>query len=308
LDGTSSYFAMENGCIFRIASAEQEISVGNKAEHVDLDTDLRVTDDEAIHCLFCDAHGAFDNESAFLWAAEQGLTLLILSLIQNPSRLHYKSQWTLHLWRRALTKATTNGHDVTAALLLKEPINKRTQDDCLVNAANNGLTDLVNVLLASGATVRFRPPHWTDDVLYLAGHYAILELLLCTSTDPRAGIDYRRYPRKSLLGAAVAKGDKDTVKLLLDRGADIARDADDDLTYYHKHSCGDTALHVAVREAPCGKAKEELIQLLLSRGAVIKKNHLKKYPQDYIKENEEDLRKLFPPRKKSCWLSRGCGK
>lgn len=100
-----------------------------KAEHVDLDTDLRVTDDEAIHCLFCDAHGAFDNESAFLWAAEQGLTLLILSLIQNPSRLHYKSQWTLHLWRRALTKATTNGHDVTAALLLKEPINKRTQDD-----------------------------------------------------------------------------------------------------------------------------------------------------------------------------------
>lgn len=30
LDGTSSYFAMENSCIFRIASAEQEISVGNQ--------------------------------------------------------------------------------------------------------------------------------------------------------------------------------------------------------------------------------------------------------------------------------------
>lgn len=43
----------------------------------------------------------------------------------------------------------------------------------------------------------------------------------------------------------------------------------------------------------------------LSRGAVIKKNHLKKYPQDYIKENEEDLRKLFPPRKKSVGFLEG---
>ena len=259
-----------------------------------LEPEQRSANEKILTDRFCDTNGVVDNESAFLWAAELGHSLLILSLIQNSSQLGFKVQWTLNMWNQALRRAATNSHKATAALLLKEPIHKHAKDDALLRAAKYGSTDMVELLLESGAMIRSRSLEQTNDALYMAvvgGHSVVVELLLNACANPKAEIDARRYATNTLLEVAAARGYEETVKVLLDRGADINEVSGN---HCNKGYC-QTVLHFVIREAPCGDAKKNVILLLLSRGASVTKDSEQKYPQDYIKWCERDLYKLFPP-------------
>jgi ankyrin repeat protein len=123
----------------------------------------------------------------------------------------------------------------------------------LMDAAQRGRGDLVELLLNAGAEINARS-HSGSTALMIAAEYGrkdMVELLLNAGADVHAK---KNNGIMALMVAAAVRNEKGIVELLLDRGADVhAKDKD-----------GSTALILAA----CSGRKETL-ELLLDRGADI---------------------------------------
>ncbi|WP_265025261.1 ankyrin repeat domain-containing protein [Wolbachia endosymbiont (group B) of Pammene fasciana] len=135
----------------------------------------------------------------------------------------------------------------------------------LTIAAENGYTNIVNVLLEKGADVNRK--NWYDMTpLHLAagnGHVDIVNLLL----EKGVVVDERYHSGNTVLHLAAKNGHVDVVKVLLEKGADVNR----------KNLVDITPLHFAAENG-----HEKTVEVLIQEGANV--NAVDRYgktPLDY---------------------------
>jgi ankyrin repeat protein len=126
-------------------------------------------------------------------------------------------------------------------------------------AVMRGRTGIVKLLLDRGADPEDADYGGLPLSYFAIGHPAVLKVLLDAGANPKAVVDYRgdgQGPQGStLLHEAANKGNIESIKLLLSRGADInVRDK----------IFGRTPLHVAARSN-----HTDVAELLLSHGALV---------------------------------------
>jgi ankyrin repeat protein len=98
------------------------------------------------------------------------------------------------------------------------PEEQRDLDARLINAAERGNTEIVNVLVGAGADVHVRNDHALSEAAW-CGHAQTVQTLLLAGADVHADED-------KALRAAAWHGHVETVKILLAAGADIHADKD----------------------------------------------------------------------------------
>ncbi|KAJ1466196.1 ankyrin repeat-containing domain protein [Baffinella frigidus] len=123
-----------------------------------------------------------------------------------------------------------------------------------MNAAAEGETDTVKLLIASGADRHFVKKSTGDTLVILAAAYARHETLAYLLSLPEAGIDTQNNSGFSALSYTASGDDIEIVKMLLDHGAKVEMVSD----------IGGTPLMSA-----CAAGNVDIAALLLDRGASV---------------------------------------
>ena len=166
-----------------------------------------------------------------------------------------------------LNLSILQGESSTAQKLIENGANVNEKDDFgfppLYLAASKGQTEIVKLLLNKGADVNLKTNDGSTALMAAAfgGYSDIVRLLLEKGARVNEGAQsfnqggfWGSWPSPSPLTLMAARGDIETVKLLLDKGADVNLKTDLGLT--------------ALNEAG-GTGKVALVKLLLERGAEI---------------------------------------
>ncbi|KAJ1465860.1 ankyrin repeat-containing domain protein, partial [Baffinella frigidus] len=122
----------------------------------------------------------------------------------------------------------------------------------LMNAATEGQTETVKLLITKGADRFFVKKSTGDTLLHLAAAYDRYETVAYLLSLPEPGIDTRNKSGYSALSYSASRSDITIVKMLLDHGATV-----DTLT-----CMGETPLMSA-----CAAGRVEVASLFLDRGA-----------------------------------------
>jgi ankyrin repeat protein len=142
----------------------------------------------------------------------------------------------------------TGGADVNQRLVGKDGVSL----GCMDVACQNGLTDIVEMLVDHGANINTKGPvgHSPLRIASRNGHVDIVKFLIGKGAE----IDSEGDDRATPLESAAGKGHLDIVMLLIDAGAKIN----------HQDKDGDTPLGEAARGGYL-----DVVQYLLSKGADI---------------------------------------
>ena len=203
-----------------------------------------------------DANGTAENDvTALMLAARAGSVSAVTALLANGADAERVSRKSC----TALALAAEVGAADCAALLVTEvggtkvDASDETGMTPLIDAAQRGQLDVVEILLAKGAAIDVRRKTDSCTALYLAaqnGHEDVVAVLLAKE----AQVDLADYLGKTPLLQAVWKGHEAVVALLLANGAHVDLAADD----------GTTPLSKAA-----WKGTEAVVAALLSKGAQV---------------------------------------
>ncbi|WP_341815515.1 ankyrin repeat domain-containing protein [Wolbachia endosymbiont (group B) of Idaea biselata] len=167
--------------------------------------------------------------------------------------------------------AAENGHTNIVEILLKKGADVNKKDSygptALHLAAKNGHTNIVEILVEKGADVNVRDHH-ANTVLYLAtnnGHEGIVEILLEKGANVNGKSSFGVVP----LHLAAKNGNENVVNALITEGANVNE----------KNMNGLTALHLAASSG-CESVVKVLLQAEANVNAVDKNG---KTPVDYAK-------------------------
>lgn len=196
-----------------------------------------------------------DPSEHMLSAARAGDELIvktILAICRHDIDINYRENgWT------ALIYACRFGHTSIVKILLNhgaqvEPCNKE-DTSCLIEACLNGHEDIVEILLNHGANIEVHGLSlWTPLInAASAGHIPIVRLLLDRDANTRA----KTTGKSNALMVAAHQGHVEICSMLLK----------------HCHEEMDIISNsgVSALASACWKEREEVVQLLLERGALI---------------------------------------
>ncbi|KAH0557050.1 hypothetical protein GP486_005162, partial [Trichoglossum hirsutum] len=265
-----------------------------------------------------------DGQTALHWAADWGHEVVARLMLEKGADVTARD----NNGRTALHRAAGSGHRNVVGLMLEKGANVAAEDGCgrtpLHRAASHGHEAIVGLLLKKGADIHTK---YSGGVTALhgaagSGHVGVVKLLVDEGADVAAQDQYGqtalRYAQnmkreavmqqllkvaaganndgRTALHQAAYMGDKELVRLLLEKGADVTATDGDGMTALHwsackggdeavvllllergadiqaKYSGGGTALHRAARGG-----HEAVTKLLLAKGA------------DRTMQNEEGL-------------------
>lgn len=172
-------------------------------------------------------------KTALMFAASEGHTNVSRLLIEKGAKINIADNYGT----TALIVASTSGHDEVVALLLEHNANPAVRDESgsspLVNAVYFGHTKVVSLLLAREKLAKNKTLNKQDgeELLLLAsglGHNDIISEMIDFGISANA----RGLKQRTALMAAAAFDKADTVKILLEKGANPdARDEDGNTAY-----------------------------------------------------------------------------
>jgi ankyrin repeat protein len=181
---------------------------------------------------------------------------------------HSKAEYLLRTHPELLEARTSIGETILHYLVVEDQeeavkflirhganVNARDRSDetPLTSAAESGLVEMADLLLAAGADPNAGGLWWRTPLLAAAMNERLTVELAALLLDKGAQIDARDVTESTPLMHAVKAGNTDVVQLLLERGADASI----------RHDPDGTVLHVAAASERCGG---EMVSLLLKAG------------------------------------------
>ncbi|KAI9879865.1 MAG: hypothetical protein M1830_006717 [Pleopsidium flavum] len=159
-----------------------------------------------------------------LSAAENGHEAVVRSLLEHAPNAKARGRWA----GAALKQAASNNRMPVLRLLLEQELDTKTESqelaDALWEAAAKSHVPATKVLLEAGADPNVRQS-WAGDPTLLqschfhSGHsFEILQLLL----EKGANIEARNYQGRTAIIQAAKHGNREIVRLLIGKGADVA--------------------------------------------------------------------------------------
>ena len=153
---------------------------------------------------------------------------------------------------------------VESALNQGADVNAKDDDGktALFRASNQGYTEIMKVLIDNGADVNVKTKEGATPLITaccFGRDLEAVELLISNGADVKAMSHERGYGLNPLLDSS-EKGNYDTVKLLLDRGADV------NIRTKDNKGALDVASNPSILPKPPEHLQEKTMKLLLERG------------------------------------------
>lgn len=155
-------------------------------------------------------------ETPLMMAARNGHLEVVNELLNRRAAINQRNMNSC----TALELAASNGHLGVVDALLNRGATIDSDSDALINAAEGGYVEIVSLLIANRAAINYS--HELDRVTALTGaarngNLAIVDELL----NHGANINHLEVGNDNALSLAVDNGHVETVRLLLERGAEM---------------------------------------------------------------------------------------